>query len=586
MRRRQLIVPLAIAGLIASAAADARTIGGTVLFATKGQSVFNSGPAVAFDSGRQRLGPDPIDRDDTVGGISDECPFHLCRFGARAGADVHFDVGLDYAVRVDTGSLDAQYPVNFTIEAPDDFSNKAGVPFTLRSSYDIGGYSSSQIKRVLGQEVSARLQANGPTVQAFVDLDARFKAFIGAEACGSVFCTGPSIDVPQVDASRPIASVNFNNDRILRIGDFEVNARQRFSTLDGNVTAAVNIPNLDAASSKASGSTATVLRTFARDNAVVLDANIGAIIGKALGIPLVGNIGGIGYNLLSANAGISVDLRQTLTLALQAIETYTFLSPVRQVFADGTLGAFTKTLSVPLGQDLTLKSNALSLGIVPTTSLVATLSNLTQLVIQGNASIQALGASIFGLDIGPLFDTGDVGVGRFAITLFDQTFRVPFNSVTGLPFNIRQSLPLDIAYIQGSQALAALTPDQANPGVFNVDIRGVDLDCFVRLCVAHVADGSPLTVAADGSLVYLGTIDAATLAPNNPGIAGTDESQLALLKSFGFTGERPVFDVPVGDANPFAVVPEPATWGMLIIGFGAIGILQRRRRTAGRLRGS
>ena len=581
MRIRRLVTIVLALGVISVATgAGAKTISGTALFATKGQSVFNSGPAVAFDTGRQRLGPGPIDRDDTVGSISDECPYHLCRFGARAGADVHLNVGLDYAVRIDTGSLDAQYPVNYSIVAPDDFSTKAGTQFTLRSSYDIAGFNSSVIKRVLGQEVSARLQANGPTVQAFVDLDARFKAFVGAEACGSLYCVGPSIEIPQIDASRPIASINFNNDRILRIGDFEVTARQRFSTLDGNVTAAVNIPNLDAVSSKANGSTATVLRTFARDNAVVLDANLGAIIGKALGIPLVGNIGGIGYNLVSANAGISIDLRQTLTLALQAIETYTFLSPVRQVFADGSLGVFTKTLSVPLGQDLTLRSNALSLGVIPVTSLVATLSNLTQLVVMGNASIQALGASIFGLDIGPLFDTGDLGFGRFAIDLFDETFRVPFNPVTGLPFNIRQSLPLDIAYVNGYQALTTITPDQAHPGVYNVDIRAVDLDCFVRLCVAHVADGSPVTFASDGSLVALGTIDGATLAPNNPGVLGTDASQVALLQSVGFTGARPAFDVPIGAPNPFAVVPEPATWMMFIIGFGSVGVIRRRRHLA------
>lgn len=40
------------------------------------------------------------------------------------------------------------------------------------------------------------------------------------------------------------------------------------------------------------------------------------------------------------------------------------------------------------------------------------------------------------------------------------------------------------------------------------------------------------------------------------------------------------FDVTVTYANPVAPVPEPATWAMMIVGFGAVGASLRRQRRA------
>lgn len=46
----------------------------------------------------------------------------------------------------------------------------------------------------------------------------------------------------------------------------------------------------------------------------------------------------------------------------------------------------------------------------------------------------------------------------------------------------------------------------------------------------------------------------------------------------GNTDERPRLWVQVGDKSAVGVVPEPATWAMMIIGFGAAGSMIRRRK--------
>lgn len=119
-----------------------------------------------------------------------------------------------------------------------------------------------------------------------------------------------------------------------------------------------------------------------------------------------------------------------------------------------------------------------------------------------------------------------------------------------------------------------------HPGIARVDILARDLDCVGQPCIDHVADGSLVTVGTENTIVSLGDIDAAFLAPNDPGPVGDDASQLALLQSVGFSGTRPPFIVAEGAPNPFAAAPEPATWVMLVIGFGAVGSTARRGRAA------
>jgi len=60
---------------------------------------------------------------------------------------------------------------------------------------------------------------------------------------------------------------------------------------------------------------------------------------------------------------------------------------------------------------------------------------------------------------------------------------------------------------------------------------------------------------------------------------GVTFSGIAHSVDFGGTVNRIAFDnVTFGSETPGGVVPEPATWAMLIAGFGMVGVAMRRRR--------
>jgi hypothetical protein len=64
-------------------------------------------------------------------------------------------------------------------------------------------------------------------------------------------------------------------------------------------------------------------------------------------------------------------------------------------------------------------------------------------------------------------------------------------------------------------------------------------------------------------------------------IAGTDQTPVDVVR-FTIESASPfaIDDVQMGLENTPFGIPEPATWLMLITGFGAVGIAMRRRRTA------
>ncbi len=571
-----------MAGYIVVAASPAAAVDFSAVFAVKGRSVYANGPAVDIDSGTRRLGPGQQDLGKSFGKIYDPCrhtPLPSCDTGAEAGADVHFNFGLNYGARFNSGSFDAQYPVNVRIDTPADFANAIGDPFTIRSSFSIPGFNAPTLKLGVGiTPVSARLQAHSPTLDAFITMDAAFEAFVGARACVAGFCQGPSLGRFKVDESQTLASINSVQAEFL--GNV-VPFNTYVSGLDGNISARFGIPNIDGISSPGTGSTATNLVTLGRGNIAALDANVGNIISKAIGIPLNGNIGGIGYGLLAANAGVAFDLRQTLSLSFTPIETYRFLTPVRQVFGDGSIGAFTTSISVPLGQDFTLISGVRNLGVAPVTSLVARLSNLTELVFAGDVNIQALKASVFGFDIGPLYDSGSVNGDVFSVPIFENSFDMDFGRVTGMPFNILQA-QLSVNADPGYRAIFRLIGDDPdNPGVYNSDVAALDLGCSPLLICQPVFafDGSPVTLDDNYNFAFLADGSAVTLPTLVPGHVGTDAELLAALFGAGFSLDRLPLTAPPGlPRPPGSFVPEPESWAMLIAGFGLVGAALRRRR--------
>jgi hypothetical protein len=578
-RRGRCALSLLSLGLIAVATPAAADVGFSAIFSKKGQSVYSPGPAVDINTGTRRLGPAPFDFGGTYGGFVDPCLVVSCRTGAQAGAQVSGNLGLNYGVKFNSGSADVLYPVNVGIQTPGvSVVNEA---FALGSSYNISGYSGGLSTSLGGQTVVAKLQTHSPTLEAFVDLDAQFHAFVGAEGCVFGICKGPALGPFDANESRNLLAINRNGDGLIRLGDEVVTLKQNVSALDGNLTGRLNIPNIDAASTPSGGSTAGNLITNGRDNLAALDANIGNIVAKALGIPLTGKIAGIGYNLLSVNAGLALDLRQSISLALTPMLTYDFLSPVRQLLSNGLWGAPTQHITIALGDDLTLRSNARSLGVLPTTSLMATLSNVTDLVVQGDFSLQALAANVYGLNIGPLYDSGNVNGGLFSIPLFQDSFNIAFGSVTGTPFNITQGSSPFFSGDPGYRAqFRVIGDDPSNPALDAGEIVALDLDplhCLSFACFpAHFADASPSTLDDHGQRAFLLASDSLTLPGHTSGPNSTDADQLALLHGVGFTEDRPALLAPPGD--PLGI-PEPSAWALMLTGFGAMGAALRRRRS-------
>jgi hypothetical protein len=567
---------LAVIALIAGNSAQAADIDFGAVFSLKGQSVYAPGAAVDVNT-NERLGPAPFNLGKEYGAIVDICPIIDCPSGIRAGANVNGNFGLRYGAKFNSGSYDLLYPVLAHIEVPTAYANTVATPFRLGTSFKIPGYGAPAYQEYLnGQRMVAKLTTHSPTLQAYVDLDARFHAFLGAQACLAGACTGPALGPIDVDASRNLASINRNNDGLIKVGDSTVNLRQYFPTLDGNLTARLNIPNIDAVSNP-STSAAGNLRSFGRDNIAVLGANVGNIVSKAIGIPLVGNAGGMGYNLMSVNAGLGFDVAQTISVALTPIETFNFLSPVQRQLEGGGWSAPTNQVVIPLGQDLVLKSNARNLGVVPSTSLEVTFSNLTELVVQGDFNVQALAADIYGLKIGPLYDSGTVNAGAFSIPLYQNSFSFAMGAVTGLPFNLVQGISDSVALDFGHRA-SFVVGDQNAQGLESAEIRSQDLNCLILICApVHYADADPSMLNQAGERVFMVDGETLDLAVNNPGEVGTDASQLALLYATGYSPDRIALVAPIGLPSP---IPEPASWALMLMGFAALGGAVRRRTGA------
>ena len=146
--------------------------------------------------------------------------------------------------------------------------------------------------------------------------------------------------------------------------------------------------------------------------------------------------------------------------------------------------------------------------------------------------------------------------------------------VTGMPF-ANLYFDLDYGTRSGSDLGFEITNDRAFiPGVggYAENLAGLDF--------AQSADGMGVEFRIANSL-FTGPIAGLTYNPNVVFPTDGGSIRLNLSQSFGYAvagGQAIYGNDRLGVVTLAAGVPEPATWAMMIVGFGLIGAAARRRQ--------
>ena len=106
-------------------------------------------------------------------------------------------------------------------------------------------------------------------------------------------------------------------------------------------------------------------------------------------------------------------------------------------FVNGVIGAPTNAIGFNAGDYVAfLPGQVSSLSIQPEFDLKGTLRNTTDLVVDGNINVRALGLDIAGVSLGPLVDQGLADVDLGHINLLNTSFQDDIGSILGNPIDL------------------------------------------------------------------------------------------------------------------------------------------------------
>ncbi|HUG37683.1 MAG TPA: hypothetical protein VML54_12070, partial [Candidatus Limnocylindrales bacterium] len=444
-RRTALRVAVVMLAALAPTTTMADTINVDAMFAANGRSIWTDGPGVRLDQSGF-LGPAPFDIGDTVGNVVTKClPFtSICAsVGAEIGARTSGRAGIPYGLKVDSGTFDLHYPARATFEVPTVVPGGPGSPtVTIRTSLSAvpGGLGLPDLPGGPVTLRTATLQVRSPDLQAFVDLAAEFHAFAGGRAClGVCYPFNPTLGPIDFNESKEIAAINRGGDGEIRVLGETYSSHQSISEFNGLLNASFNLPRLDSSSADTRGGFDGVnLTSSGRDSVAVLNANIAQIVLTAvgLGIPLSGNLGPIGYNLLQVNAGAFINVEQTLTFTPSATARLLFSSEVVPRIG-GVDQAPTRVIDIRLGDDVTFTPLGLAaVGVEPIISFGGQIRNSFDLVLGGHVDVKALGVNVAGLTLGPLVDESLSSDQVGTLNLLTNEFDTRLGTVMGRGFNL------------------------------------------------------------------------------------------------------------------------------------------------------
>lgn len=597
-----LLAALGVIPLLATPS-QASTFSTDTFFTAQDRSVWASGAGFTFDTGQRFLGTS-WDVGKTIGGIDETCVFGICAdFGAEVGAKTSGKVGIDYSLKVNSGTFDLQLPGRATFTVPDSSSGAKVGAITVGSAFTTLGGGLAVPTMPNGPPVVRlpSLQVTGPTAQATLGLEANVSAFAGAKAC-VVVCYGPALGPLGFDYSQSIAAVNVNNDHKVTVLGQTVSANQSVSTLGGLLNASFDIPNLDSSSQTTPGGfNGTTLTSTKRDNIATVNANVAQIAADAIGFPfpLSGNLGPFGYNLLQANAGAALDVQQTISVTPKVTGSYLFSSAVTPVI-NGVDRALTSQIDFNFGDNVTFKPGQVGkISYIPVINVDGVVHNETDLIVGGNIDIKALGLNIAGLTLGPLIDAQLASTDISKLDLFDETFTDRVGSIKASPITLDfagcanpmrmgpNEFPYYVNYICASSDYTASGPYNNGNGTFfdSIEQNG----CLgsppdrLGLCfsIPAVDRTSPYVDSGRRRTTFLSGLDSLTYDAITTTLSTTDANQLASLAALGYTGpplgNSAPFLIPVGASLESFDVDEPPVLAILALPLLAVLALSRHQ---------
>lgn len=209
---------------------------------------------------------------------------------------------------------------------------------------------------------------------------------------------------------------------------------------------------------------------------------------------------------------------------------------------------------------------------------------MRKLAIAAVATLSAVTVAAAPASAAIIFGTGNLGGGLDNVNLPNAV------ADNGLDFFLTGTVNPDSTLVfftgaenidSGASGVARIEASDGSPLNFlRISLQsGFGADAFVFNLNSVGSTGSA-TITAKDQLGNSYTSSAFALGTGNNFLNLTTlDNQLITEVAFTSTAVADVRQVRFGDVQTIGVVPEPATWAMMIMGFGAAGAMVRRRRS-------